>query len=64
MSDEVLVVASKMKKYIKDSHGLNTSAAVMPVLSDLIRKMADDAANTAKNDGRKTLLDRDFTNND
>lgn len=59
MSDEILVVASKLKKYIKDTHGLNTSASAMPALSDQLRKIVDRAAEEAKNQKRKTLLDRD-----
>ncbi len=59
MADEILVVASKLKKYIKDTHGLNTSASAMPALSDELRKIVDKAAEEAKNQKRKTLLDRD-----
>jgi histone H3/H4 len=57
---EVLVVASKIKNYIKSNSGMNTSAAVMDVLSSKIRQMCDQAIANAKNDGRKTVMDRDF----
>ena len=61
MSDnEVLVVASKVKNYIKDKGEMKTSASVLNVLSDRIRSMCDQAVETARNDGRKTVLDRDF----
>lgn len=61
MSDnEVLVVASKVKNYIKDKGDMKTSASVLAVLSDRIRSMCDQAVETARNDGRKTVLDRDF----
>ncbi len=61
MSDsEVLVVASKVKNYIKDKGEMKTSANVLQVLSDRIRSMCDQAVETARNDGRKTVLDRDF----
>ena len=61
MSDnEVLVVASKVKNYIKDKGDMKTSASVLQVLSDRIRSMCDQAVETARNDGRKTVLDRDF----
>lgn len=61
MSDnEVLVVASKVKNYIKDKGEMKTSASVLEVLSDRIRTMCDQAVETARNDGRKTVLDRDF----
>lgn len=57
---EVLVVASKLKNYIRDKSGMNTSAAVMAALSAKIRQMCDQAMEAAKNDGRKTVMDRDF----
>lgn len=61
MSDnEVLVVASKVKNYIKAKGDMKTSASVLEVLSDRIRSMCDQAVETARNDGRKTVLDRDF----
>lgn len=59
-SEEVLVVASKLKNYIKNKSGMNTSANVMPRLSDLIREITDKAIENAKRDGRKTVMDRDF----
>lgn len=58
-SKEVLVVASKVKNHIKTA-GLNTSAAVMDVLSDKVRALCDQAVENAKRDGRKTVMDRDF----
>ena len=57
---EVLVVASKLKNYIREKSGMNTSAAVIDVLSDKIRRMCDEAVERAKQDGRKTVMDRDF----
>ncbi len=57
---EVLVVASKLKNYIREKSGMNTSAAVIDVLSDKIRRMCDEAVERAKTDGRKTVMDRDF----
>ena len=58
---EVLIVVSKLKNYIRDASGMNTSGGVASVLSDLIRKMCDQAIANAKNDGRKTVMDRDFS---
>jgi len=58
--NEDLVVASKVKNYIKDKGEMKTSASVLNVLSDRIRSMCDQAVETARNDGRKTVLDRDF----
>jgi histone H3/H4 len=57
---EVLVVASKIKAYIRTKSGMNTSAAVMDVLSSKVRAMADQAVENAKREGRKTVMDRDF----
>ncbi len=63
MSDnsEVLVVASKIKNYIKAEGGMKTSGAVLAVLSDRLRAMCDQAMESARSDGRKTVLDRDFS---
>ena len=57
---EVLVVASKLKNYIRAKSEMNTSAAVTDVLSDKIRELCDQAIENAKRDGRKTVMDRDF----
>jgi histone H3/H4 len=57
---EVLVVASKLRNYIKAKSGMNTSAAVMEALSNKVRQLCDQAIENAKNDGRKTVMDRDF----
>jgi histone H3/H4 len=60
MADDVLVVASKVKGYIKDKGDMKTSASVLTALSDKIREMCDRAVESANQDGRKTVLDRDF----
>ena len=61
MSDnETLVVASKLKNYVREKSGMNTSASVLAVVSDKIRQMCDQAIENARNDGRKTVKDRDF----
>ena len=57
--EEILVVASKVKAYVKMRSGLNTSGALMESLSNLVRKHCDRAIRTAQNDERKTVLDRD-----
>ena len=56
---EVLVVVSKLKAYIKAKSGMNTSDGIVPVLSDLVRQLCDQAIESARADGRKTVLDRD-----
>ena len=57
---EVLIVASKLKKYVRARSGMNTSDSVMEVLSRRVRALCDDAILRAQEDGRKTILDRDF----
>ena len=59
--DDVLVVASKVRKYISDkSGGMNTAASAYEALSDKIRNLCDAAIQVARNEGRKTVMDRDF----
>jgi histone H3/H4 len=57
---EVLVVASKLKNYIRAKSGMNTSSAVMSALSAKVRELCDQAIERAKSEGRKTVMDRDF----
>jgi len=57
---DVLVVASKLKAYVRARSGMNTSDAVIDVLSDKLRELCDRAVEKAVQAGRKTLLDRDF----
>ncbi len=57
---EVLVVASKVKSYIRARSSMNTSATVLDALSNKIRGLCDEAIERAKTDGRKTVMDRDF----
>ncbi len=58
---DVLVVASKVKKYIKDKAGMNTSASTVDALSEIVARACDKAIENAKQDGRKTVKDRDVT---
>jgi histone H3/H4 len=60
LEQEVLVVVSKLKNYIRLKSGLNTSGNVATVLSELVRRECDQAIEKAKSDGRKTVMDRDF----
>jgi len=57
--DDILIVVSKVKKYIRDRSGMNTSDAVAEALGAHVRKVCDDAIRNAVRDGRKTVLDRD-----
>jgi len=60
---EVLVVASKIKKMIKDKAGMSTSAAVMEALTKVVEQECERAIERAKADKRKTVMDRDFSAN-
>ncbi len=59
--NEILVVASKLKKYIRSTAGMSTAGNVAPALSNTIRSLCNQAIENAKADGRKTVMDRDFT---
>lgn len=59
--DDVLIVVSKLKNYIRARSGFNTSDNVTKILSDHVRALADDAIRTAGTDGRRTVMDRDFS---
>jgi hypothetical protein len=56
---DVLIVVSKLKKYIKDRSGMNCSDSVAEVLSDHVRALADESIRAAGRDERRTVLDRD-----
>jgi histone H3/H4 len=56
---EVLVVASKVKAYIKEKGGMNTSGQVPEELSKRVEALCLKAIENAKADGRKTVMDRD-----
>ena len=63
MSDndkDVLVVVSKLKNYIKSTAGLNTSGEVPSVLTKAVEILCQGAIQSAKKDGRKTVMERDF----
>jgi hypothetical protein len=58
---DVLIIASRLKEYVSARADFNTSASVMDVLSDYVRVITDHAIDNARAEGRKTLLDRDFS---
>ena len=55
----MLVVVSKMKKYIKDRSGMNCADAVADVLSEHLRAICDESIRAAARNERKTVLERD-----
>lgn len=57
---EVLIVASRLKDYVRARSGYNTSERVLEPLSDLVRGIIDQAIENARRDGRMTVLDRDL----
>lgn len=62
MSD-TLVVVSKVKAFIKKQSEMNTSSTVMDVLTKIVERECLKAIENAKNDKRKTVMDRDFMQN-
>ncbi len=59
MSGEILVVASKVKAYIKEKGECNTSAETIEALSKVLEKVIDDSIANAKEQKRKTVMARD-----
>jgi hypothetical protein len=59
-SQEILIVVSKLKQYIKQQAGMNTSDMVSGVLSDHLRHLCNQAIAHAAEEGRKTVMERDF----
>lgn len=57
---EVLVVTSKVKKFIKEKGEMNTSAETVDVLSKAIEQLCIRGIESAKADGRKTVMARDI----
>jgi len=57
---EVLIVASRLKEYVRARVGYNTSDRVLEPLSDIVRRIVDEAIENARRDGRMTVLDRDL----
>ena len=49
---EVLIVASKLKKYLKEEKGMHTAGNVPEVLSDVVRELVDLAVEKAKKNRR------------
>jgi hypothetical protein len=57
--EENLIVASRLKDYVRARSGFNTSDGVMEPLSDIVRRLCDEAIRNASREGRKTVLERD-----
>lgn len=59
MSD-VLVVASKVKKVIKEKAGMNTSQETIDRLSQAVLRLIERGIENAQADKRKTVMGRDI----
>ena len=60
LPQDVLVVVSKLKAYVRARSDMNTSDNVVGVISDHIRELCGSAIRSAAEDDRRTVLDRDF----
>ena len=59
-ADDVLIVASRLKDYVRAKSGYNTSDRVLGPLSAIVRRIVDEAIRNAQREGRRTVLDRDI----
>jgi len=59
MSD-ILVVTSKVKKFIKEKGDMNTSAETIDMLTKAVERLCAKGIESAKADGRKTVMARDI----
>lgn len=57
---EILVVASRVKAYIRERSGMNTGASTMRELTKHIVRLCHRGIENARREGRKTVLDRDI----
>jgi histone H3/H4 len=60
MSEDILVVTSKVKKFIKEKGQMNTSAETIDMLTKAVERLCDKGIESAKADGRKTVMARDI----
>ena len=56
----VLVVTSKVKKFIKDQSDFNTSSETINALSKAIEQLCKKGIEKAKSERRKTVMARDI----
>jgi len=61
---EHLVVASKVKAYIRQKKGMNTSASALEALTQIVERECDKAMDSAEKHKRKTVMDRDFNSSE
>ena len=58
--NEILVVASKIKNFVKDESELSTSKQCIEQLTIRVQKICDAAIENASIAKRKTVMDKDF----
>ena len=64
-ADDVLVIASRLKDYIRAKSAATTPPTACSVpLSEIVRRVCDEAIRSAQREGRRTVLDRDIPEND
>jgi histone H3/H4 len=59
-SGAILVVTSKVKKFIRDISSMNTAGDVPEALTKIVEVELQKAIKKAKDAGRKTVMARDF----
>ena len=57
---EVLIVTSKVKKFIKEQSSMNTSGATIEQLSKAVQQLCEKGIESAKSKGRKTVMAQDI----
>jgi len=57
---DALVVTSKIKKFVREKSGFNTSAELIDGLSKKVEEICMEAIERARADGRKTVKGRDL----
>ena len=57
---EILVVTSKVKTFIKENGDCNTASETIEAVSKVVEKILANAIQSAKGQGRKTVMARDI----
>lgn len=57
---DVFVVTSKIKKMIRAKADMNTSGETIQILSKAVEALCEKAIESARADGRKTVMARDI----
>ena len=60
LPQDILIVASKLKKYVRAKSGMRTSDSCLDALSSIVRDACNEAIRRAGADGRQTVMGRDF----